>query len=43
LDLTEAANTLATISPYITTAIRRFGNRVLNLTPPAEVADGHLS
>jgi hypothetical protein len=30
-------------SPYITTAIRRFGNWVLNLTPPADTADGHLA
>jgi TnpA family transposase len=27
--------TLATISPYITQVIRRFGNWILNLTPPA--------
>jgi hypothetical protein len=26
---------LATISPYITHVIRRFGNWILNLTPPA--------
>jgi len=55
LDLTQAANALAaegwhidpgdlaTISPYITTAIRRFGDWVLNLTPPAETTDGHLA
>ncbi len=55
LDLTQAANALAaegwhidpddlaTISPYITTAIRRFGDWVLNLTPPAKTADGHLA
>jgi len=55
LDLTQAANALAaegwhidpaglaTISPYITTAIRRFGDWVLNLTPPAETTDWHLA
>ncbi|GLW13226.1 hypothetical protein Misp01_83540 [Microtetraspora sp. NBRC 13810] len=46
-DVTDAANTiaaegrpvapddLATISPYITHVIRRFGNWILNLTPLA--------
>ncbi|MEU6726665.1 transposase [Nonomuraea wenchangensis] len=46
-DITDAANAvaaegrpvdpdnLATISPYITHVIRRFGNWILNLTPPA--------
>lgn len=46
LDITDAANTiaaeglpvdpddLATITPYITRTIRRFGDWVLNLTPP---------
>ncbi|MDP9843425.1 hypothetical protein J2853_002636 [Streptosporangium lutulentum] len=46
-DITDAANAiaadghpvdlddLATISPHITHVIRRFGNRILNLTPPA--------
>ncbi|MEV4172493.1 Tn3 family transposase [Nonomuraea sp. NPDC049709] len=46
-DITDAANAiaadghpvdlddLATISPYITHVIRRFGNGILNLTPPA--------
>ena len=55
LDLTQAASALAaegwhidsdnlvTISPYVTTAIRRFGDWVLNLTAPAETADGHLA
>jgi Tn3 transposase DDE domain-containing protein len=54
VDLTRAANTLtadgwhidpgdlATITPYITTAIRRFGDWVLNLTPPAETPGEHL-
>ncbi|MCG5213317.1 hypothetical protein [Streptosporangium sp. KLBMP 9127] len=46
-DITDAANAiaaegrpvdpgnLATISPYITHVIRRFGNWILNLNPPA--------
>ncbi len=46
-DITDAANAiaaeghpvdtddLATVSPYITHTIRRFGNWTLNLTPPA--------
>jgi hypothetical protein len=45
-DITDAANAiaaegepvdpadLATISPYITSTVRRFGNWTLNLTPP---------
>ena len=45
-DITDAANALAaeghpvdtddlaTVSPYITNTIRRFGNWTLNLTPP---------
>jgi TnpA family transposase len=55
LDLTQAANALATegwtidpddlatITPYVTTAIRRFGDWVLNLTPPVDATDGHLA
>ena len=47
LDITAAANDiaaegqnvdpddLATVSPYITHTVRRFGNWTLNLTPPA--------
>jgi hypothetical protein len=27
---------LATISPYITSTVRRFGNWTLNLTPPGK-------
>ena len=46
LDITDAANhiaaegqsvdpdDLATVSPYITHTVRRFGNWALNLTPP---------
>lgn len=49
LDITDAANTLAaqghpvdpndlaTITPYITRTIRRFGDWVLNLTPPETI------
>ncbi|MFD8534154.1 Tn3 family transposase [Streptosporangium canum] len=33
---------LATISPYITHVIRRFGNWILNLTPPAAAPTTHL-
>ncbi|MFI6317161.1 Tn3 family transposase [Nonomuraea sp. NPDC050556] len=33
---------LATISPYITHVIRRFGNWILNLTPPAADPTTHL-
>jgi hypothetical protein len=48
LDITDAANALAgegypvdtddlaTISPYITRTIRRFGSWVVDLTPPAQ-------
>ncbi|MEV0151444.1 MULTISPECIES: Tn3 family transposase [unclassified Nonomuraea] len=50
-DITDAANAiaadghpvdlddLATISPYITQVIRRFGNWILNLTPPGRRSD----
>ncbi|WSC90774.1 transposase [Streptosporangium sp. NBC_01756] len=53
-DITDAANAiaaegrpvdpddLATISPYITHVIRRFGNWILNLTPPAAAPTTHL-
>ncbi|MFJ2032949.1 Tn3 family transposase [Streptosporangium sp. NPDC087985] len=53
-DITDAANAiaaqgrpvdpddLATISPYITHVIRRFGNWTLNLTPPAAAPTTHL-
>ncbi|GAA1626543.1 Tn3 family transposase [Nonomuraea maheshkhaliensis] len=53
-DLTDAANAiaaegrpvdpddLATISPYITHVIRRFGNWILNLTPPTVAPTTHL-
>jgi hypothetical protein len=55
VDLTRAASTLtadgwpidpgdlATITPCITTAIRRFGDWALNLTPPAETPGEHLT
>ena len=55
VDLTAAANTLlaegwsieaddlATVTPYITSTIRRFGDWVLDLNPPAEAVDGHLA
>ncbi|MEV5752327.1 Tn3 family transposase [Actinoallomurus sp. NPDC052308] len=33
-DITDAANALATVSPYITHTIHRFADRTLNLTPP---------
>jgi TnpA family transposase len=33
---------LATISPYITHVIRRFGNWILNLTPPADAPTTRL-
>ena len=54
LDITDAANTLAaeghpvdpddlaTITPYITRTFRRFGDRVLNLTPPEAVPVTYL-
>jgi len=29
--------------PYITSTIRRFGDWVLDLNPPAEASDGHLA
>lgn len=53
-DITDSANAiaaegrpvdpddLATISPYITHVIRRFGNWILNLTPPAAAPTTHL-
>ncbi|WP_308250407.1 Tn3 family transposase [Sphaerisporangium fuscum] len=53
-DITDAANAiaaegrpvdpddLATVSPYITHVIRRFGNWILNLTPPAMEPTTHL-
>lgn len=53
-DITDAANAiaadghpvdlddLATISPYITHVIRRFGNWILNLTPPAAAPTTNL-
>lgn len=53
-DITDAANAiaadghpvdlddLATISPYITHVIRRFGNWILNLTPPATAPTTNL-
>ncbi|MER5427308.1 transposase [Streptosporangium roseum] len=53
-DITDAANAiaaeghpvdpddLATISPYITHTIRRFGNWTLNLTPPAQAPTTRL-
>ncbi|GAA2845762.1 hypothetical protein Acy02nite_47390 [Actinoplanes cyaneus] len=34
---------LATVSPYITSTIRRFSDWILDLSPPADVGDGHLS
>jgi TnpA family transposase len=55
LDLTATANELsregwnidpddlATVTPYITSTIRRFGDWVLDLNPPAEASDGHLA
>ncbi len=55
LDLTATANELsregwsidpddlATVTPYITSTIRRFGDWVLDLNPPAETVDGHLA
>jgi hypothetical protein len=54
LDITAAANDiaaegqsvdlgdLATVSPYITHTVRRFGNWTLNLTPPDDVPDTGL-
>ncbi|WP_442811470.1 hypothetical protein [Streptosporangium sp. NBC_01756] len=54
-DITDAANAvaadghpvdlddLATISPYITHVIRRFGNWILNLALPAAPPDSTLS
>jgi len=54
LDITDAANALAaegwpvdtddlaTISPYITRTIRRFGSWVVDLTPPAAAPATHL-
>ncbi|MFC0041917.1 Tn3 family transposase [Actinomadura rayongensis] len=53
-DITDAANAvaaegesvdvddLATISPYITHTVRRFGNWILNLTPPAAAPSTRL-
>ncbi|MFC6087387.1 hypothetical protein [Sphaerisporangium aureirubrum] len=37
-----APDDLTTISPYITHVIRRFGNWILNLTPPAAAPTTHL-
>jgi len=54
VDITKVANDLidegwevdpvdlATITPYITRTIRRFGDRVLNLTPPEAVPVTYL-
>lgn len=54
LDITAAANSLAadgwqvdpedlaTITPYVTSKIRRFGDWVLNLEPPPAVVAGRL-
>jgi hypothetical protein len=54
LDITDAANDiaaegqsvdvddLATVSPYITHTVRRFGNWTLNLTPPDDVPNTRL-
>ncbi|SDM62171.1 Tn3 transposase DDE domain-containing protein [Nonomuraea jiangxiensis] len=39
-DITNAAN--ATVSPYITHTIRRFGNWTLNLTPSDQTATTQL-
>jgi hypothetical protein len=33
---------LATISPYITRTVRRFGDWHLDLTPPADPVPAHL-
>lgn len=53
-DITDAANDiaaegrlvdtggLATVSPYVTHAIRRFGNWTLNLTPPDQAPTTRL-
>lgn len=38
----QALSILATVSPYITYTVRRFGNWALNLTPPDDEPNTRL-